>query len=92
MKIKPTNIINQKLIGLKTEAISESNNNLRWKGKIIDETYNMFIILTDKSKKPKKIPKIGNKFRFYLKNYIIEVKGKILVGRPENRIKMKRKF
>ncbi|MHA1693772.1 MAG: ribonuclease P protein subunit [Candidatus Helarchaeota archaeon] len=92
MKIKPTNIINQKLIGLKVKIVSLYDNLPKWKGKIVDETYNMFIISDETSKKLKKIPKKGNLFAFYVENKIIEVNGKILIGRPENRIKMKRKY
>ncbi|MHA1268746.1 MAG: ribonuclease P protein subunit [Candidatus Helarchaeota archaeon] len=92
MKIKPNYIINQKLIGLNTKIISKHNPSITWNGKIIDETCNMFIILDDKTKIKKKIPKLGNIFMFNFENYQIEVNGKILIGRPENRIKKKRKY
>ncbi|TFF98107.1 MAG: ribonuclease P protein subunit [Promethearchaeota archaeon] len=92
MKIKPYNITNQKLIGFKVKIITLYDNLPKWEGIIINETQNMFIIKDEKTNTPKKIPKKGNLFNFYLEDKIIEVNGKILIGRPEDRIKMKRKF
>ena len=92
MKITPKNIIHQKLIGLRVKIITLFDKLPKWEGKIIDETYKMLIIYSKISKESKMIPKQGNLFQFYINNTIIEVNGKILLGRPENRIKMKRKF
>ncbi|TFF88631.1 MAG: ribonuclease P protein subunit [Promethearchaeota archaeon] len=92
MKIKPRNIINQKLIGLRVQVLSVHNNLPKWEGLIIDETKNLFIISEKNKKKEIRIPKNGNLFRFYVKNKIIEVNGSLLIGRPEYRIKMKRKY
>ena len=90
MKLKPTNIINQKLIGFHVKIIPANETFPKWEGKIIDETYNLFIL--DHNEKIKKIPKKGNRFQFQINEEIIEVNGKLFIGRPENRIKMKRKY
>ena len=92
MKIRPHNISNQKLIGFKVKIISLYDNLPKWEGIIVNETQNMFIIKDEKTNSLKNIPKKGNLFNFYLEDKIIEVNGKILIGRPEDRIKMKRKF
>ena len=90
MKIKPTNIISQKLIGLRVKIIPINESIPKWEGKIIDETSNLFII--DYNNKVKKIPKKGNLYQFQVNEKIIQVNGKLFIGRPENRIKMKRKY
>ncbi|MHA1229516.1 MAG: ribonuclease P protein component 1 [Candidatus Helarchaeota archaeon] len=92
MKIKAKNLINEKLIGLKVYIVPHNNDQIKWKGKIIDETYNLFIIQDEMSNKRLKIPKKGNLFRFDLDNKIFEINGRILVGRPEDRIKIRRKY
>jgi len=85
-------ILHQKLIGLNVLVVPVKGNAPNHTGKIIDETHNMFIIVSDNMESIKKIPKKGNLFQFRLKDVIIEVNGKLLTGRPENRIKMKRKY
>ncbi|MBD3228867.1 MAG: ribonuclease P protein subunit [Candidatus Lokiarchaeota archaeon] len=92
MRIKPRNIMNQKLIGLKVKVLTSNDDLPKWEGKIIDETKNLFIISDNDLAEPIRISKNGNIFRFYVKNKIIEVNGRILIGRPEDRIKMKRKY
>jgi ribonuclease P protein subunit POP4 len=92
MKTKPYNITNQKLIGFKVKIKTVYDNLPKWEGIIINETQNMFIIKDEQTNTLKRIPKNGNLFNFYLDDKIIEVNGKILIGRPEDRIKMKRKF
>ncbi len=62
---------NQSLIGLK--------------GTVVDETRN--IIVLDDGNKERKIPKSEAKFLFKLLTDLVEVQGKLLIGRPEDRIK-----
>ncbi len=74
------------LIGLDVEVIeSENRFNKGLKGKVIDETKNMFIIETKKGKKS--IIKDQCIFEFKLKEKNIQINGKSLTTRPEERIK-----
>lgn len=91
MSITPKNLVKHELIGLKVK-ISNSNNYslIGLKGMIIDETYNTIKIETKKDKKEKIIPKLGTTFIFHLPNgKKVEVDGKVLINRPEDRIKKK---
>jgi len=56
-------------------------------GRIIDETKNIFLIETKKDRR--KVSKKNNMFEFLVKNKKISVDGKMLVLRPEDRIKTK---
>jgi len=88
MKVTPT-IIQDEFIGLKVKVVNSTHKGyVGIEGKIIDETKNMFVILY-KGKK-KMIPKSISVFHFYFPDgTIVEVDGKLLVGRPEDRIKKK---
>lgn len=60
------------------------------RGKVADESRNTLLILNGEQKK--KIVKRNNVFRFNLPNgTTVEVDGKIIVGRPEDRVKKKLK-
>lgn len=80
------NIPNYELIGLSVE-ISESKNNTYKgiKGKIIDETKQCIIIISNK--KRKKIMKKNSTFRIEMGGKSLEVDGSLLIGRPEDRLK-----
>ncbi|MFH1331963.1 MAG: ribonuclease P protein subunit [archaeon] len=88
--MNPKEIAKHELIGLEIEIVESKNKALKGlKGKIIDETKNTITIQDDKEKKIMKSQiimktKIGNK------EY--EIDGRILVGRPEDRIKKTRKI
>lgn len=75
------------LIGLKIEIVNSSCK--KWiglKGKIVDETKNLFIIKVND--KEQKIPKTSSVFLFTLENgEQIELKGKNILFRPEERTK-----
>jgi len=76
------------LIGLDVKIIeSENRLNMGIKGKIIDETKNMFIVKTEK--RNKKIIKNQCVFEFKLKEKNIQLNGKSLIIRPEERIKQR---
>jgi ribonuclease P protein subunit POP4 len=83
---KPTNITKHELIGLEVEVIQSKNaDNIGIKGKIIDETKNMFIITVDG--KEKKVAKENSQFTFKIPNgKELVVEGSLLVGKPETRI------
>jgi ribonuclease P protein subunit POP4 len=86
MKTTPE-LICQEFIGTEIE-VSESNNSgyIGFSGKIIDETRNSFVILREG--KRKRILKESGVFHFkFPDGTIIEIDGKILAGRPEDRLK-----
>jgi ribonuclease P protein subunit POP4 len=90
MAINEKNILRHELLGLKVlvkDSTNPSQKNL--KGKVIDESYRTLKIET-KDKKEKVIPKDISIFIFSLPNgKNVQVDGKLLIGRPEDRIKKK---
>ncbi len=83
---KLEDLLRGELIGMQVSvADSKNSSNKKIKGKIIDETKNIFTIKTKDGRK--KIIKNQNKIEFDLKNKKMTVDGKLLVGRPEDRIK-----
>lgn len=88
MKFNKKRLARSELIGLDVKIIeSENRFNRGIKGRIIDETKNMFIVKTEKRKK--KIIKNQCVFEFKLKEKNIQINGKSLVIRPEERIKQR---
>jgi ribonuclease P protein subunit POP4 len=88
-KITPQNILKHELIGLEA-CIKNSNNKqlIGIGGKIIDETKNTIVIL--KNGKPKRIPKNIIALEIKLPDgSIVEIDGKALVARPEDRLKLR---
>lgn len=90
MPITPQNIVRHELISLPVRISKSTDPTLKnLRGKIIDETYNTIKIET-KDGKEKIIPKKNTIFIFTLPNRLrVEVDGKVLIGRPEDRIKKK---
>lgn len=86
-KIKPSNIIQHELIGLRARIVSSKNKYLVGiEGVVIDETRNTLIIVHEG--KPKVIPKAVCVFEFVLPNGLrVSVEGQLLIGAPEDRIK-----
>ncbi|MFH1431769.1 MAG: ribonuclease P protein subunit [archaeon] len=89
MSINPANILRHELIGLKTTITASKDPNMhKLTGTIIDETQKTLTIRTDKrtiitSKK-------DNTYKITLKDgQQIEITGKLISGRPEDRIKKK---
>lgn len=89
MPITPKTLIYHCLIGLDIKIVQSSNSQyLNIMGKVIDETKNTLMIKT--KKKETRIPKKNSVFQFRLStNQVIEVKGDLLIGLPEERIKKK---
>ncbi|WP_456471959.1 ribonuclease P protein component 1 [Methanocaldococcus sp.] len=84
----PYNILRHELIGLKVKIVDSKNKSMVGiEGRVVDETRNMLIIETDK--KIVKIPKEIATFLFYLDNCKVKVDGRLLIGRPEERLKKK---
>lgn len=85
MKITKENIICHELIGLPVKVTKSTHKGYLISGTVIDETKNMIII---EGNGIKKIPKNMSTFEFTSPNGVkIEVEGKEIVGRPEDRIK-----
>jgi len=90
MPITPQNLVRHELIGLAIK-IAESTEKTQkgLKGRVVDETYNTLKIET-KEGKEKMVVKQNNVFIFTLPNKLkVQVDGKLLVSRPEDRIKKK---
>ena len=79
----PFNITKHELIGLKVKVLFD---NIEVKGEVIDETKETIKIKTNKGEKI--IIKKNSKIQFTLPNKeVVEVEGKLLIGRAEHRIK-----
>ena len=88
MKFNKKELGRSELIGLNIKIIeSENKFNKGIKGKIIDETKNMFEIKTKETRK--KIIKDQCVFEFIIKGEKIQIDGKSLTKRPEERIKQR---
>jgi len=86
MAITAKNIIQHEIIGLKVQVSKATNNSLEGiTGTIIDETQNMLKIQSDNNTKD--VLKSQVTLTFKINGDTIEVDGKALVGRPEDRIK-----
>ncbi|MPL75637.1 hypothetical protein SDC9_21464 [bioreactor metagenome] len=90
--ITSKNIFHHELIGLNLKVFNSSNNFLIGiSGKIIDERKKTITIETEDNG-IKIIPKNVSIFHLFLPNgELVEIDGKILVNRPEDRIKKKYK-
>jgi ribonuclease P protein subunit POP4 len=86
--ITPQNIIRHELVGLRVKVVQSSNRELIGiEGRVVDETKKT-ITLEDGAGNEKTIPKGSATFHFELPNgSIVEINGKIIVYRPEDRIK-----
>ncbi|MGL6298767.1 MAG: ribonuclease P protein component 1 [Methanobacteriaceae archaeon] len=87
--LNSSNIFRHELIGLYVKVIESSNKSLIGvKGKVIDETKKTIKIVN--GNKEKIIPKDVSTFLFQLNDgSLIEIRGKILLSRNEDRIKKK---
>ncbi|MBI2667556.1 ribonuclease P protein subunit [Candidatus Woesearchaeota archaeon] len=84
-------ISRSELIGLSIEITESENKSLiGLRGKIIDETKN--ILTLDTKNGIKKIIKSQVKFKMETNNRKIEVNGKLITNRPEDRLKRTRKI
>jgi len=89
--ITSQNLLKHEIIGLDTRVAGSTNKQLvGLKGRIIDETRNTITILDGKRKQI--VPKDVAVLRIRLPDGTwVEVDGKKLVGRPEDRVKMRLK-
>ncbi len=89
VRITPLNLGNHELIGLRVEVVNSENPLLvGLKGIVIDETKNTIIIFDERKNSPKIIPKDVVDLTFTLPDGTkVLVKGEVLIGSPEDRIK-----
>ena len=92
--ITPENVVRHELIGLRVRVAESTDPPLRGlSGVVVDESYNMLVVETKKAGKPaaeKRLSKRNSVFIFALPNKVkVKVEGRLLVGRPEDRIKKK---
>jgi ribonuclease P protein subunit POP4 len=86
MKITP-NIVQHEFIGLETAVVNSSNPAMVGiSGRVVNETRNTFTIKQDN--KMKVIAKDTSIFDFiFTDGTIVEIEGKVIMGRPESRLK-----
>lgn len=82
-----TDIIRDEFIGTETRVAESCHAGyVGISGKVVDETKNTFTIMQEG--KPKSVIKETSVFRFkFSDGAIVEIDGKLLVGRPEDRLK-----
>ena len=88
--VTATNILRHETNGLEVKVSGDSNyycNKIN--GEVIEETRNTLIIFH--KGKSKIVAKKNASFVFNLGGTLVEVEGKALIGRPEDRIKKKNK-
>ncbi|UCB61140.1 MAG: ribonuclease P protein component 1 [Candidatus Bathyarchaeota archaeon] len=86
MKVPPTIVLHE-FIGLKAKVAACANSSCTSvKGTVVNETRNTFVILQDRQRKT--IVKDQATFHFTLADgTVVEIDGKVLVGKPEDRLK-----
>jgi ribonuclease P protein subunit POP4 len=90
MSVGPS-VVQYEFIGLETTVVKSSNPDMvGLSGKVVDETRNTLTILQDNTEKI--IVKDTSVFEFVLPDEIIvEIDGKVIMGRPEDRLKRRPK-
>ena len=86
MKVTPR-IVQRELIGLNAEVVRSSNPScVGISGKVVDETRNTLLI--GHQNKRKTVIKNTAVFHFTMPDgTVVEINGKVIVGRPEDRVK-----
>lgn len=81
----PENLPRHELIGLDAEVVESTDpSRTGIDGRVVDETQNTLLIETSEGEKT--VPKEESVFRFRLEDLKVRVNGKLLSGRPEERI------
>ncbi len=91
MAITPKNLVRHELIGLHVRVVASSNfSAIGGNGRVVDETREMLAVETEFGEKH--YVKEQCTFAFTLPSgEVVRVDGKVLVGRPEDRIKKKQR-
>jgi ribonuclease P protein subunit POP4 len=90
--ITPQNIFRHEFVGLQVEVADSTHTGyIGIRGRVVDETKNT-IKIEDEEGQEKVIPKKAATFNFKLPDgYEVEIEGKVIAIRPENRIKKRYK-
>lgn len=90
MSVSPS-VVQYEFIGLETTVVKSSNPDVvGLSGKVVDETRNTLTILQDNTEKV--IVKDTSVFEFVLPDEtVVEIDGKVIMGRPEDRLKRRPK-
>ena len=90
MSVSPS-VVQYEFIGLETTVVKSSNPDVvGLSGKVVDETRNTLTILQDNTEKV--IVKDASVFEFVLPDKtVVEIDGKVIMGRPEDRLKRRPK-
>ena len=90
MTVSPS-VVQYEFIGLETTVVKSSNPDVVGiSGKVVDETRNTLTILQDNTEKV--IVKDTSVFEFVLPDKtVVEIDGKVIMGRPEDRLKRRPK-
>ena len=84
--ITPQNLVKHELIGLEARVVECTNKaSIGIRGMVVDETRNMLVI--ESGGKEKRLAKGQCVFSFRLGEKWVRVDGRLLVARPEDRIK-----
>lgn len=88
--ITPYNILRHELIGLEVEVLAACDETLKGvSGEVVRESKNTITVKTGK-KAVKKLPKETVTFKVKIpEKAVVEVDGRLLSGRPQERIKKK---
>ena len=87
--ITPENLVRHELIGLRVRIVANANKSLVGvSGRIVDETRNMLVIEKADGEEVS-VPKETGIFSLEVGRAWVKVDGRVLVGRPEDRIKKK---
>jgi ribonuclease P protein subunit POP4 len=86
MKVTP-DIIRCEFVGTEAKVCKSSHfGNVGISGKVVDETRNTFVVFHDGKRKT--VAKNTSMFHFrFPDDTVVEIDGRILVGRPEDRLK-----
>ncbi|MBU4501792.1 MAG: ribonuclease P protein subunit [Nanoarchaeota archaeon] len=91
MKIQPADLVRSELIGLEVEVVEAGNKSLvGLKGLIVDETKNTLSI--ERGDVIKKVLKSQVMLNILFDGQTFQIDGKVLVGRPEDRLKKVRRI
>ena len=93
MRYTASNILRHELIGLDVKVVNSTDPTLKGvKGTVIDETRNMLKIRCSNGR-CKWVAKEVATFRFTLPTKVrVDVEGRALIGRPEDRVKVKVRY
>lgn len=87
-QVEPRDLPRHELIGLSVRVTQHSNPfNVSISGRVVDETRNTLVIRHDSE--DKRVEKQTGTFLFDLNGRSVEVEGRVLQGRPEDRVKRK---